>query len=132
MEITDLTPAERRIRDAFPRGEGVDFREGPGEDAGDGHGWGPERTVRADVLAALLLAGPAAPGQVAELNVRGARITGKLNLKYADVEHAIRLRGCWFERKPSSTGPGCAPSPSPARRCRDSPPRRSVSTSPSG
>ncbi|MFF1702642.1 hypothetical protein [Streptomyces sp. NPDC058252] len=27
MDLTDLTPAERRIRDAFPRGEGVDFRE---------------------------------------------------------------------------------------------------------
>ncbi|GAA0292092.1 membrane-associated oxidoreductase [Streptomyces polychromogenes] len=104
MEITDLTPAERRIRDAFPRGEGVDFREDPDEDAADGHGWGPERTVRADVLAALLLAGPTPNGQVAELNVRGARITGKLNLKYADVEHAIRLRGCWFERKPQLYG----------------------------
>ncbi|MFJ8166030.1 membrane-associated oxidoreductase [Streptomyces sp. NPDC096136] len=104
MEITDLTPAERRVWDAFPRGEGVDFREGPGEDASDGHGWGEERTVRADVLAALLLGRPAAAGQVAELNVKGARVTGKLNLKYAAVEHAIRLRGCWFERKPQLYG----------------------------
>ncbi|MFF2192948.1 membrane-associated oxidoreductase [Streptomyces sp. NPDC058157] len=104
MEITDLTPAERRIRDAFPRGEGVDFREGPDEDAAEGHGWGPERTVRAEVLAALLLGSPGVVGQVAELNVKGVRITGKLNLKYADVEHAIRLRGCWFERKPQLFG----------------------------
>ncbi|MFF4371054.1 membrane-associated oxidoreductase [Streptomyces sp. NPDC001594] len=104
MEITDLTPAERRIRDAFPRGEGVDFREGPEEDAADGHGWGPERTVRAEVLAALLLGSPGPVGQVAELNVKGVRITGKLNLKYADVEHAIRLRSCWFERKPQLFG----------------------------
>lgn len=104
MEITELTPAERRIRDAFPHGEGVDFREGPDEDASAGHGWGPERTVRADVLAALLLAAPVPTGRVAELNVKGARITGKLNLKYADVEHAIRLRGCWFERKPQLFG----------------------------
>lgn len=104
MEITDLTPAERRVWDAFPRGEGVDFREGPDEDASDGHGWGAGRTVRADVLAALLLGRPAPAGQVAELNVKGARITGKLSLKYADVEHAIRLRGCWFERKPQLYG----------------------------
>lgn len=100
MEITELTPAERRVRDAFPRGGRVDFREAPDEDAAEGHGWGPERTVRAEVLADLLLNGAAARGQVAGLNIRGARITGKLDLKYAVVEHAIRLRGCWFERKP--------------------------------
>ncbi|MGR4884336.1 membrane-associated oxidoreductase [Streptomyces sp. LARHCF249] len=100
MEINDLTPAERRIWDAFPRGERVDFRSEPEEDASDGHAWGSERTVRAEVLTDLLLNGSSARGQVAGLNVRGARITGKLNLKYAVVEHAIRLRGCWFERKP--------------------------------
>ncbi|MGW0391402.1 membrane-associated oxidoreductase [Streptomyces sp. NPDC003042] len=100
MEINDLTPAERRVWDAFPSGERVDFSPDAAEDASDGHGWGPERTVRAEVLTALLLNGRSATGQVAGLNVRGARITGKLNLKYAVVEHAIRLRGCWFERKP--------------------------------
>ncbi|MFJ7268367.1 membrane-associated oxidoreductase [Streptomyces sp. NPDC099050] len=101
MEITDLSPAERRVWDAFPRGEGVDFREDRAEEATGGASWGPDRTVRAEVLAFLLLRG-AAPldGQVPGLNVRGARITGKLNLKYADIEHAIRLRACWFERKP--------------------------------
>ncbi|MFF3213860.1 membrane-associated oxidoreductase [Streptomyces sp. NPDC002886] len=100
MEINDLTPAERRVWDAFPRGERVDFLEEPGETGSGGADWGPERTVRAEVLTALLLGGPTAEGQVAGLNVRGARITGKLNLKYAVVEHPIRLRACWFERKP--------------------------------
>lgn len=100
MEITELTPAERRVWDAFPRGEGVDFLEEPGETGSGGADWGPERTVRAEVLTALLLDGPTAGGQVAGLNVRGARITGKLNLKYAVIEHPIRLRACWFERKP--------------------------------
>ncbi|MGW6985448.1 membrane-associated oxidoreductase [Streptomyces sp. NPDC054932] len=100
MEINDLTPAERRVCDAFVLGEGVDFREGPDEDAVDGATWGPERTLRAEVLCALLLGRTAATGRVPGLNVRGARITGKINLKYADIEHAIRLRACWFERKP--------------------------------
>ncbi|MCP3757686.1 membrane-associated oxidoreductase [Streptomyces sp. TBY4] len=100
MEINDLTPAERRVWDAFPRGERVDFLEEPAETGSGGADWGPERTVRAEVLTALLLGGPTAEGQVAGLNVRGARITGKLNLKYAVVEHPIRLRACWFERKP--------------------------------
>lgn len=100
MEITDLTPAERRVWDAFPRGERVDFQPDPGEDVAEGETWGPERTIRAEVLTYLLLSGVRATGQVPGLNVKGARITGKLDLKYAIVEHAIRLRACWFERKP--------------------------------
>ncbi|MGI5448808.1 membrane-associated oxidoreductase [Streptomyces sp. CA-243310] len=100
MEINELTPAERRVWDAFPRGEGVDFRTSPDEDSSDGGSWGPERTLRAEVITALVLSGAPATGQVPGLNVRGARITGKLDLKYAIVPYGIRLRGCWFERKP--------------------------------
>ncbi|MEU8778272.1 membrane-associated oxidoreductase [Streptomyces sp. NPDC048606] len=104
MEITDLTPAERRVVDAFPRGEGVDFRAGPGETSHDGASWGPERTLRAEVLRSLLIGGSAEAGRVAGLKVYGARIVGKLDLKYAVVDHPIRLRGCWFERKPMMYG----------------------------
>ncbi|MFF4296015.1 membrane-associated oxidoreductase [Streptomyces vinaceus] len=101
MEINELTPAERRIWDAFPRGEGVDFREHPEDSSVDGAGWGPERTVRADVLRALLLgAATADEGRVAGLKIKGARIVGDLDLRYAVVDHPIRLRDCWFERKP--------------------------------
>ncbi|MGW7455062.1 membrane-associated oxidoreductase [Streptomyces sp. NPDC054787] len=100
MEINDLTPAELRVWEAFPNGEGVDFRAHPDETGAAGETWGAERTVRAEVLTALLLSGPNTGGRVAGLNVRGARITGKLNLRYAAVEHPIRLRACWFERKP--------------------------------
>ncbi|MFD3542388.1 membrane-associated oxidoreductase [Streptomyces sp. NPDC058662] len=101
MEINDLTPAERRVWEAFPRGEGVDFREHPDDSSVDGAGWGPDRTVRAEVLRALLLgAAPAEEGRVAGLKIKGARIVGKLDLRYAAVDHAIRLRDCWFERKP--------------------------------
>nr|WP_187279028.1 hypothetical protein [Streptomyces lavendulae] len=46
-DLTDLTPAERRVRHAFPLGEGVDFREGDDDDPGRGADWGPERTLRA-------------------------------------------------------------------------------------
>ncbi|MFI8362764.1 membrane-associated oxidoreductase [Streptomyces sp. NPDC085612] len=101
MEINDLTPAERRIWEAFPRGEGVDFREHPEDSSVDGAGWGPQRTVRAEVLRAILLgAAPAVEGHVAGLKIKGARIVGKLDLRYAVVDHAIRMRDCWFERKP--------------------------------
>ncbi|MFK0254697.1 membrane-associated oxidoreductase [Streptomyces sp. NPDC090445] len=104
MEINDLTPAERRVREAFPRGVGVDFREHPDEDAADGAAWGPERTIRAEVLTALLLSGSAAEGLVAGLKVEGARITGRIDWRYATIEHGVRLRSCWFERAPVMYG----------------------------
>lgn len=104
MEINDLTPAERRVWDAFPTGEGVDFRADPDEDVMDGASWGPERTVRAEVLKALLIGGPTLPGQVAGIKLRGVRIVGRLDLKYAVVEHPIRIRASWFEHKPGLYG----------------------------
>jgi hypothetical protein len=58
VDIADLTPAERRVWEAFPLGEGVDFREDADDDPAAGASWGPERTVRAEVLRALLLDGP--------------------------------------------------------------------------
>ncbi|MFG2883262.1 membrane-associated oxidoreductase [Streptomyces sp. NPDC048297] len=100
MEITDLTPAERRVHQAFPLGEGVDFRESDDEDPAQGAAWGPERTLRAEVLRELLLDGPVREGRIAGLKVKGARITGKLDLKYGTVGHSVRLRSCHFEEEP--------------------------------
>ena len=108
MEITDLTPAEVRVWQAFPLGEGVDFRvdfhAGDADDPGDGASWGPERTVRAEVLRALLLNGPTRDGEIAGLKLMGARITGRLDLMYGTVEHPVRLRSCYFEEPPNLYG----------------------------
>lgn len=104
MEISELTPAERRVWEAFARDEGVDFREDADEDPGTGASWGPERTVRAEVLRALLLDGPSQDGEIPGLKVWGARITGQLNLKYGTVECGVRLRSCWFEQPPELYG----------------------------
>ncbi|MFF4346565.1 hypothetical protein [Streptomyces sp. NPDC001530] len=103
MEITDLTPAERRVWEAFPRGEGVDLREGT-DDPAAGASWGPERTVRAEVLRALLIDGPDHDGEIAGLKLTGARITGQLHLMYGTVGHAVRLRSCSFEQAPNLYG----------------------------
>lgn len=101
MEINELTPAERRVWRAFVTGATVDFRdEGEGEDGV----WGPERSVRARVLRALLLNGPAEPGEVPALKLMGARITGELDLRYATVEQVIRLNYCRFDRTPRFAG----------------------------
>ncbi|MFF5183477.1 membrane-associated oxidoreductase [Streptomyces sp. NPDC000345] len=92
MEIDDLTPAERRLWRAFATGAEVDFRE-------DG-----EQAVRAVVLRSLLLNGPEEPGEIAALKVRGARITGVLDLRYATVDSVIHLTHCRFTDAPDLVG----------------------------
>ncbi|MFJ1968388.1 membrane-associated oxidoreductase [Streptomyces sp. NPDC087903] len=100
MEINDLTPAEERVWRAFTTGADVDFREGTDEDAANGGGWGPERTVRAAVLRSLLLNGPQQDGEIASLRVAGARVTGMLDLQYATIDHPVRLRHSYFDEIP--------------------------------
>ncbi|MGR3868530.1 membrane-associated oxidoreductase [Streptomyces graminifolii] len=100
MEINDLTPAEEQVWRAFPLGESVDFRTADDEDVALGAGWGPERTVRAAVLRALLLNGPQEAGEIASLSLAGARITGRLDLQYATIDPPVRLRYCHFDDVP--------------------------------
>ncbi|MGW7067492.1 membrane-associated oxidoreductase [Streptomyces sp. NPDC054855] len=97
MEITDLSEAERQVWEAFPLGRSVDFRERHREPADSGADWGPERTVRAEVLRALLIDGPRQEGETPVLRLHGARITGKLDLEYAEVPGAIHLWSCYFD-----------------------------------
>ncbi|MET7575608.1 membrane-associated oxidoreductase [Streptomyces sp. NPDC005492] len=100
MEINELTAAEEQVWRAFPLGESVDFRTAEDEDVADGRDWGPERTVRAEVLRALLLNGPQEAGEIASLSLAGARITGMLDLQYATIDHPVRLRYCHFDEAP--------------------------------
>ncbi|MFG2456717.1 membrane-associated oxidoreductase [Streptomyces sp. NPDC048523] len=100
MEIDNLTPAELRVWRAFPKGEAVDFGTAEDEDVAAGDAWGPERTVRAVVLRALMLNGPVEDGEIPALKLAGARITGVLGLQYGTVDHAVRLSRCFFEDTP--------------------------------
>jgi hypothetical protein len=94
---------------AFPRGETVDFGQAGGEKAGDGGAWDPEWTVRGEVIRALLLSGPSREGEIAALRVKGARISGLLDLRYGIAGHAVGLRGCHFDQTPiSCTARVCA------------------------
>ncbi|MFH8564120.1 membrane-associated oxidoreductase [Streptomyces sp. NPDC017988] len=109
MEITELTDVERRVWEAYPKGRTVDLRQTP-DDGPEGAfeagaAWGPERTVRAEVLRALLLREPGhADGEVPLLRLMGARISGRLDLQYADVAAPIHLWACLFDETPDLYG----------------------------
>ncbi|KOU78059.1 oxidoreductase [Streptomyces sp. MMG1533] len=95
-----MTSVERELWDAFPTGRPVDLRtDGADDDPANGDGWGSERTIRAGVVAALLLGGnPGQPGTVPALRLAGARISGTLDLGGAEIGHGMWFEECWFEQ----------------------------------
>jgi hypothetical protein len=94
--------AERRLWAAFPRGSWIDLRTGdPSADdlatAGD---WGSGRVIRAEVIRELLLgAGEAEPGWAPAVRLRGARISGRLDLMGASVCWPLVCEYCSFEEE---------------------------------
>ncbi|WP_204052731.1 hypothetical protein [Microbispora siamensis] len=104
MRVEDLSEAERRVWDAFPLGEEVDFTVGEPEnvDPAGGATWGPERTVRARVIATLLMREETPRShRIPAIRIKGARITERVNLAYATLRHSARFLSCYFERDPS-------------------------------
>ncbi|MFF2654360.1 oxidoreductase [Streptomyces sp. NPDC058045] len=103
VELPDgLTGAEVGMWQAFRNGSVYDLRGGDPlvDDAHGGHPWGPERTVRARIVAWLLLAGPPPlPGRVASLKLHGVQITGALDLAGGQVEPYVEMKGCRFEKE---------------------------------
>jgi hypothetical protein len=97
--LSELTEAERRVLECFPRGEWVDLREGdPVDDLRNDADWGPERGVRAELLRTLLLGGgEVQPGHAPGLRLRGARITGRLDLMGAGVNCPLVCEYCLFD-----------------------------------
>ncbi|KUJ65321.1 oxidoreductase [Streptomyces albus subsp. albus] len=101
LAYEELTPCEREVWDAFPVGRQVDLRTGEAEadDPAAGDSWGPERTVRAAVLLALLLGGNGTrAGAVPALRLAGARITGRLDLAGAEIGDTLWLKHCLLEQ----------------------------------
>ncbi|MFJ8359643.1 oxidoreductase [Streptomyces sp. NPDC093984] len=97
-----LTAAEAGMWQAFRNGSEYDLRDGdPAVD--DPHGdrpWGPERSVRARIVAWLLLDGPPAlAGRVSSLKLTGIRITDTLDLAGGTVVPYVELNGCRFEKE---------------------------------
>ncbi|MCP2339434.1 hypothetical protein [Actinomadura rupiterrae] len=93
MEPDDLTDAEQLLWDAFPTGAWTDLAKAA-DKAADKAG----RTVRAEVVRALLLgAREAEPGGLAAIRLRGATVTGPLDLMGATVGVALVCENCVFE-----------------------------------
>lgn len=99
----DLTPAERRVLHAMGSGQvDEDLRPDGSEadDVGRSAEWGSERQLRGSVLARWLLAPEGAPPiRLRWFRVRGARITGTLDLEASVLPCPLALVGCSFESR---------------------------------
>jgi hypothetical protein len=99
-EFGALSAAELQMLRAAPTGEAAwtspsDDPDAPVNDRAQAAGWGPERTIRAELIAWLLA--DAQAGKLLHpsgLKVRGARITGKLDLSYLTVGVPVMLAVC--------------------------------------
>ncbi|MEV6110710.1 oxidoreductase [Streptomyces sp. NPDC051940] len=98
----DLTPAELGMWQAFRNGSMYDLRDrDPARnDPAGPHAWGAERSVRARVVALLLLDGPPPlRGRVACLKLNGVHVTGTLDLSGGQVKPYVELRNCRFQHE---------------------------------
>lgn len=99
-EPADLTGPERLMWAAYRTGSVCDLsaRTAERDDPHADRVWGPERSVRARVVALLLLHGPDPErGRVASLKLRGVRVTGRLDLSGGTVAPYVELQSCRFD-----------------------------------
>jgi hypothetical protein len=100
MLLPDLTTPERTLWEAFPGGAWADLRSGDpqADDPRSAGSWGAERTVRGEIVTALLLgACEREPGRFPAVRLRGARVAGRIDLMGAVITCALVLEHCWFE-----------------------------------
>lgn len=100
---SDWTAAEQALWRAFRDGGELNLRDPDPtrNDPLDGGDWKEPRTLRASVIAQLLLNPPdLEPGHSARLRLIGARITGKLDLGCGTVAPFL-FQGCRFDNSPN-------------------------------
>lgn len=106
----ELTAAEQQLVHAASHGLAADLRGSEAlRDPGSGTSWGPERTIRAELLAQLLTGSEAR----APLRLLGARITGPLDLEGVTLGRWLLLTDCWMDDPvirpvPRTSLSGCA------------------------
>jgi hypothetical protein len=103
-ELSDmeLSIAERRLPQAVVTGALVDLqvKDADLDDPKHGAAWGPGRAIRATVLAELLTGQRASQGgRPRAVKLRGARVTGLLDLEGSTLFCPLLLEDCHFEEQ---------------------------------
>jgi hypothetical protein len=95
-----LTEPEQRLCDATPTGTIVNLRTDSPErdDPATGQQWGRERSIRAQLLYDLLTGTEPSRPRPRALHLRGARITGTLDLEAMTLLCPLTLQDCYLDQ----------------------------------
>jgi hypothetical protein len=103
-----LTAAEQGLWHACRDGSELDLSTGRLADddpTSEEVRWGPERHIRGHVIVHLLLHGPTPrTGQAAAVRLKGASVTGAIDLSGADIVPRLELLDCYLESPLRLTG----------------------------
>lgn len=103
MEMPDnLTESEKYLIAQVARGEFADYSSGNAENEkpANGGNWGPERTIRAEVIRVLCLGlGITPPVDLKGIHIKGAHIIGPLDLGYANILFPLGFNACYFQHR---------------------------------
>jgi uncharacterized protein YjbI with pentapeptide repeats len=94
---TTLTHAERALVDHVSRGERLDFAREEPVDQEAMRSWDTSRTIRASVLRDILRGRLVRDPDPHGLRLRGARITGRLDLEYLTSSIIVELIDCFLD-----------------------------------
>ncbi|HEX8648868.1 MAG TPA: hypothetical protein VF715_18370 [Thermoleophilaceae bacterium] len=90
----EATPPAEELKTAIVAGRPV--RRGAGEPAAEGHTWGEDRQLPADLLYELLVR-PDSDAKPRAAILVGLRITGRLNFESADLQAPLIAHNCHFD-----------------------------------
>lgn len=102
VDVLELTHAEQELIRAVATGQVADYSSDDPEqnDPRKGLEWGPGRTIRADIICALALQTNSVwPVHARGVQLKGARITGRLDLQSAKVTCPLALQHCYVEER---------------------------------
>ncbi|HYB91423.1 MAG TPA: hypothetical protein VEC38_10290 [Candidatus Binataceae bacterium] len=93
-----LTPSEQRLIDCVGHGRVADFSAAAESKPTQGYAWGPERTIRCEVIKALVTGASECRVGAVGIVIKGARIAGQLDLRDAELGFPFALCACFIDR----------------------------------
>ena len=101
MSMPDnLTESENYLIAQVAKGEFANYATGDAENdkPANGANWGPERTIRAEVIRDLCLPASKYPVHPNGIMLNGARIEGELELDWLNIAFPLMLHSCHFQK----------------------------------